>query len=122
MRRFTFGDEPMSGKGSKRRPFAVSNKEQYIETRNNFDRQWDIIFGGKNMKHEKDQTYISTYRSEDGERIAEVRRNEDGYYVEFYLNEEYVKVVDVSAHSIHFAEDIAENYVLGIINPKESTT
>jgi len=111
----------MSGKGSKRRPFAVSNKEQYIETRNNFDRQWDIIFGGKNMKHKKDQTYISTYRSEDGERVAEVRRGEDGYYVEFYLNEEFVKVVDVSAHSVYFAEDVAENYVLGIINPKEST-
>jgi len=112
----------MSGKGSKRRPFAVSNKEDYIKAQENFDAQWDIIFGGKNMKHKKDQTYISTYRSEDGIRVAEVRQDDDGYYVEFYLNGDWVKVVDVRAQSVHYAEDVAENYVLGIINPKESTT
>ena len=112
----------MSGKGSKRRPFAVSNKEDYIKVQQNFDAQWDIIFGGKNMRHEKDKNSISTYKSEDGTRVAEVRRDEEGYYVDYYLNDNWVKVVDVRAKSIYFAEDVAENYVLGIINPKESTT
>lgn len=112
----------MSGKGSKRRPFAVSNKEDYIKVQQNFDAQWDIIFGGKNMKHEKDKNSISTYKSEDGTRVAEVRLGEYGYYVEFYLNDNWVEVVDVRAHSSHYAEDVAENYVLGILNPKKSKT
>ena len=104
----------MSGKGSKPRPLSVSQNE--------FDKQWDLIFGGKNMKRESDGVSISEYNSRDGIRKAIVKKNENGYYVEFFENNEPVKSVDVSTKSIHFAEDVAENYVLGIINSKESMT
>lgn len=113
----------MNGKGSGRRPLAVGDKEDYIDAHAKFESQWDMIFGGKNKKHrESTRVNISTHSSRDGGRKAEVCLSEDGYFVEFFEGDVQVDVVDVRAHSVHYAEDVAENYVLGIINPKESKT
>lgn len=100
----------MSGKGSKRRPTLV---EQEL-----VDRNWDIIFGGKNMKHEHKRGVISEeiskYMSENGKKEAIVIKTEKGYMVELYERSRYIRTVDVSERSLSYAEDTAENYVLGV--------
>lgn len=101
----------MSGKGSKRRPTQV-NQELV-------DRNWDMIFGGKMAKHEHKRGMIteeiSRHMSENGKKEAVVIRTEKGYMVELYEKSKYVRTVDVSSRSIHYAEDTAENYALGVL-------
>lgn len=101
----------MSGKGSKRRPMKV--------TQNEFDSQWDLIFGGKNMKHQHERGMIteeiSRYYSENGKKESIVILTEKGYMVELYEKSRYMKTIDVSSHSLRYAEDTAENYVLDIL-------
>ena len=60
---------------------------------------------------------------ERGDRKAKVFKGPDGFYVELYLkydkdNPGYAKVQtrEVFNHSERYAEDIAENYVEGILN------
>jgi len=100
----------MNGKGSKRRPTQV---DQEI-----VDRNWDIIFGGKQMKHEHKRGVIteeiSRYISVNGKKEGVVVRTENGYMVELYERSKYVRTVDVSTHSLQYAEDTAENYALGL--------
>ena len=101
----------MSGKGSKPRPLSVSQNE--------FDKQWDLIFGGKNMKHQHGRGMIteeiSKYFSENGKKEAVVVKTEKGYMVELYERSRYIRTIDVSSHSLPYAEDTAENYVLDIL-------
>ena len=109
---FLEGDVGMAGKGSKPRPLSV--------TQSKFDEQWDLIFGGKNMKHEHKRGVviteeISKHFSHDGKKLSIVVVSERGYMVELYDNEKYIKTVDVSDHSLSYAEDTAENWVLGIL-------
>jgi len=102
----------MTGKGSGRRPMKVSQSE--------FEAQWDLIFGGKNMKHEHQRGIIteelSRYMSADGKREAIVVKTEKGFMVELYERKKYIKTVDVTTHSEQYAEDTAENWTLGVLN------
>jgi len=102
----------MTGKGSGRRPMKVSQTE--------FEAQWDLIFGGKNMKHEHQRGIIteelSRYMSADGRREAVVVKTEKGFMVELYEKKKYIKTVDVTTHSEQYAEDTAENWTLGVLN------
>jgi len=102
----------MTGKGSGRRPMKVSQSE--------FEAQWDLIFGGKNMKHEHQRGIIteelSRYMSADGRREAVVVKTEKGFMVELYERKKYIKTVDVTTHSEQYAEDTAENWTLGVLN------
>jgi len=50
-------------------------------------------------------------------RKAIVLKNAEGFYVKCYENKDLVKRVDVYKHAERYAEDVAENYVLGILNP-----
>jgi len=103
----------MNGKGSKPRPLSVSQ--------NKFDAQWDLIFGGKNMKyHRKEVTIsepISRHMSANGKNEAVVIKTERGYVVELYEQSRYIRTVDCTSHSVNWAEDVAENYALGIHIP-----
>jgi len=102
----------MTGKGSGRRPMKVSQSE--------FEAQWDLIFGGKNMKHEHQRGIIteelSRYMSADGRREAVVVKTEKGFMVELYEKKKYIKTVDVTTHTERYAEDTAENWTLGVLN------
>lgn len=48
-------------------------------------------------------------------RQAKVYRDDEGYFVEVYQHGEPVRQIDVREHSIHYAEDAADNWVSGII-------
>jgi hypothetical protein len=56
---------------------------------------------------------ISKHISDNGKLSAVVVKTEKGYMVELYEKSRYVRTVDVSIHSVQYAEDTAENYVLG---------
>ncbi len=102
----------MTGKGSKPRPLSVSQNE--------FDSQWDLIFGGKNMKHEHRRGLIteevSRSLSVNGKREAVVVKSEYGYMVELYEKSRYIRTVDVRNHSFHYAHSTAENWLTGVLN------
>lgn len=51
------------------------------------------------------------------DRKAIVLKNAEGFYVLCYISNELVKRVDVYKHAERFAEDTADNFVLGILNP-----
>ena len=60
---------------------------------------------------------ISTYWG-DGEysnRMANVMKNEKRFYVDMYKNETLVESRPLYEHSEVYAEDCAENFVMGII-------
>jgi hypothetical protein len=101
----------MSGKGSKRRPQQVSDDI--------VDAHWDMIFGGKNVKHEHSRGIItekiSQHWSDNGKREAIVVRTEKGYMVELYEQSRYIRTVDVTQKSLQYAEDTAENWALGVL-------
>jgi len=102
----------MAGKGSKQRPRQVNWEK--------FNDNWDLIFGGKNMKHEKNQNQftceeLSRYTSDNGKKEAVVIRTERGYMVELYEKSRYIRTVDVTNKSLQYAEDTAENYALGVL-------
>ena len=76
------------------------------------------------MKREfPDQSYLdvehSSYQGHDeySDRKAIVLRNAEGYYVKCYVNKDMVKRVDVYKHSELYAENTADNFVVGILNP-----
>ena len=60
---------------------------------------------------------ISTYwgDAEYSDRKAIVMKNSEGFYVEFYKGDEIVERRTVYEHSERYAEDTAENFVMGII-------
>ena len=112
----------MNGKGSRRRPTSK-------ESQSSFDAQWDLIFGGKNMKKQTMESphlehkrrveiceRVSTHWSTNGKKEAIVVRTDDRYSVELFEQSRYIRTVDCSEHNINWAEDVAENYVLGILS------
>jgi hypothetical protein len=62
---------------------------------------------------------ISSIQGRDkySDRHALVCKNAEGYYINCYDDKDLVKRIDVYKHSERYAEDAAENYVLGILNP-----
>lgn len=100
-------------KGSKPRPRSVSQSQ--------FDKQWDLIFGGKNMKYEEkrsltDTQKVSTHWSDNGKREAIVNNTNEGYEVDLYEQSRFIRTVDCHTKSINWAEDVAENWALGLMN------
>jgi len=58
---------------------------------------------------------LSKYFSEEGiERTAQVRKNASGFYVDLCKDNVVVRVVKLYDKSEQYAEDTAENWVLGI--------
>ena len=100
----------MTGKGSKPRPLSVSQSE--------FDKQWDLIFRNKNMKkyeHKRNVQIaeeISRHWSRDVKKESVLLKSENGYFVDLYEQSKFVRTIDCSGHSLQWAEDCAENYVL----------
>lgn len=101
----------MTGKGSKPRPLSVKQNE--------FDTQWDLIFGGKGMKHQHSRGLITEeidrYISVNAKREAVIVKTEKGLMVELYEKSRYIRAVDCTAHSIQYARDTAENYASGVL-------
>ena len=66
---------------------------------------------------QEDTPQISTYwgDNEFADRKAIVMKNKEGFYVEFYKGETLVERRTVYQHSESYAEDTAENFVMGII-------
>ena len=50
------------------------------------------------------------------DRSAKVFKNEHGFYVELYTNDQLEERRDLYNHSQYYSEDCAENWVLGVIN------
>jgi hypothetical protein len=61
---------------------------------------------------------ISEHYSEDKNKkaIVNVDLKACYYFIDFYLEGLYVNSVSYPEKSIHYVEDAAENYVLGILN------
>ena len=70
-----------------------------------------------------DQSYLDVehhrYQGIDiySDRKAIVLKNAEGFYVKCYVANDLVKRIDVYKHSERYAEDAADNFVLGILNP-----
>jgi len=62
---------------------------------------------------------ISTYWGDEefADRMANVMLNEMGFYVDMYKDEKLVESRPLYEHSEIYAENAAENYVMGILNP-----
>lgn len=97
------------GKGSNRRPSQVS-----AET---FSDNWNTIFS--NSIHEcmivhpattNISEEISHYWSDNGKREARIIRTSRGFIVEVYEQSRFIKEIDVTSHSLRYAEDTAENW------------
>lgn len=104
----------MNGKGSKPRPLSVKQ--------NAFDAQWDLIFGGKNMKYHEHKSQvninevISKHWSDNGKKEAIVQKSVVGYSVELFEQSRYIRTVECFDKSLSYAEDVAENFCLGILS------
>ena len=58
----------------------------------------------------------STISSETGNvRHSLIYRNDNGFLVEFYENDVLMGTREVVDHTLRYAEDMSENYVLGIL-------
>lgn len=57
---------------------------------------------------------VSQYQK--GERESFVYKINKGFYVELYRKDLYVRTVEVFERSESYAEDVAENWVLRILN------
>ena len=70
-----------------------------------------------------DQSYLDVEHcrywghDEYSNRKAIVLKNAEGFYVKCYVDKDMVKRIDVYKHSERYAEDTADNFVLGILNP-----
>ena len=62
--------------------------------------------------------YFSDETDSSGNRLrtAEVKKNINGYYIDCYENGNKVLSSKLYEHSESYAEDAAENWVLGILN------
>jgi hypothetical protein len=60
---------------------------------------------------------ITEYHSDDKSLKAIIKKDNSnyGYYVDLYLNGDIIKTCDVVNHSLQYAEDLALNYVEGIL-------
>jgi len=56
---------------------------------------------------------VNEYTS--GTRTAKIYQDDEGYFVEFWLEDAAVKQVDTRDHSLYYAEDTAENWIAGLI-------
>ena len=59
---------------------------------------------------------ISEYMQDD--RKAVIRKTDKGFEVDLIINKQIKEVREVHDHSESYAEDVAENFVLGMFDPK----
>ena len=59
---------------------------------------------------------ISEYMQDD--RKAVIRLTDKGFEVDLLINEQIKEVREVHDHSESYAENVAENFVLGMFDPK----
>jgi hypothetical protein len=57
---------------------------------------------------------LTEYANDDRSRVAILKVNNDTFSVDFYQNEEYYHTTEYVSKSIHFVQNVAENYVLGV--------
>ena len=99
----------MNGKGSKPRPLSVSKDD--------FQNNWNRIFGMKEHKTNVNiNEKVSTHWSLNGRKEAIVMKSESGYSVELYEQSRYIRTVECFDKSLNYAEDVAENFCLGILS------
>ena len=60
-------------------------------------------------------TLKHTFLSEDGSKTSKVFEAYEGYFVEFYAEDDLVERREMFEHNEQYAEDAAENWVLGVI-------
>ena len=60
-------------------------------------------------------TLKHTFLSEDGSKTAKVFEAYEGHFVEFYAGDDLVERREMYEHSEEYAENAAENWVLGVI-------
>jgi hypothetical protein len=60
---------------------------------------------------------LTEYYSDDKSLKAVIQKDNSGYgyYVDLYLNGDIIKTCDVVNHSLQYAEDLALNYVEGVL-------
>jgi hypothetical protein len=65
---------------------------------------------------------ISTHWSDDRARKATVNvdRARCCYFVDYFLNDVFVRSIPYPGKSVHWAEDVAENYTTGILYPDDN--
>lgn len=73
---------------------------------------------GGHPKHRIIMKIITEYTGDKNhqDRSAHIYEDSDGLKVECYVQGHPVKLIDVGAHSLYYAEDTAENWVTGILN------
>ncbi len=59
-------------------------------------------------------SYFGVEQYED--RIAHVCKDDKGFYVNMYLQDGHVEKRPLYAHSERYAEDCAENYIMGVFD------
>ncbi len=52
------------------------------------------------------------------DRKAVIRKTDKGFEVDLIINKQIKEVREVHDHSESYAEDVAENFVLGMFDPK----
>ena len=69
------------------------------------------------------QKIISEYYSEDKTKKAVVNVDLKAcyYFIDFYMNDKYTDTIIYPEKSVHFVENAAENYTLGILNVQQTT-
>lgn len=60
---------------------------------------------------------LSTYWGDDkySNRRAEVCRDDKGFFVQFFKDDQFIEFRTLYDHSERYAEDAAENWVIGVI-------
>lgn len=58
---------------------------------------------------------LTEYRSDDKKLKSTVLKDNTSYRVDFYENEVYIGVRYAPNHSLYYAEDMALNYVEGVL-------
>ena len=68
------------------------------------------------------QKIISEYYSEDKTKKAVVNIDLKAcyYFIDFYMNNKYTDTIIYLETSVHFVENAAENYTLGILNVQQT--
>lgn len=96
----------MNGKGSKQRPREVSDTD--------YENNWDRIFGMKDKDKTK-HNQVTRHWSDNGKKEAVVIFKDPGFEVELYEQSRLVRTVELPNESLSCAEDVAENFCLGIL-------
>lgn len=61
------------------------------------------------------RTWVSRFYSDDQKRHADVVASNNGYEVEMYEDDKQVRRQQCWEHSRQYADDCAENWVMGVI-------